>query len=104
MTEFLILSLCWLSGVFLGAIFFGGLWWTVQRALSSPRPALWFLGSLILRTAIVLGGFSLLLGPHWQRMIVCLIGFTMARFAIVWITTPSAPHSVKTPPGLNHAS
>ena len=45
------------AGVLLGAIFFGGLWWTVRKGVSSKRPALWFFGSLLLRTSIVLAGF-----------------------------------------------
>ena len=32
-----------LIGVMLGAMFFGGLWWTVHRAMTSRRVALWFL-------------------------------------------------------------
>jgi F1F0 ATPase subunit 2 len=29
-----------LVGLLLGVIFFDGLWWTVQRALALPQPAL----------------------------------------------------------------
>jgi heme A synthase len=36
----------------LGVIFFGGLWWTVRKGLSSKRPALCFFGSLLLRTSM----------------------------------------------------
>ncbi len=39
------------EGFLLGAIFFAGLWWTVQEGPSSNRPALRFLGSLLLRTS-----------------------------------------------------
>jgi F1F0 ATPase subunit 2 len=45
------------AGVLLGAIFFGGLWWTVRKGVSSKRPALCFFGSLLLRTSIALAGF-----------------------------------------------
>jgi len=40
MTELLILALA--AGLVLGAIFFGGLWWTVRKGVSSKYPALWF--------------------------------------------------------------
>jgi uncharacterized membrane protein YfbV (UPF0208 family) len=30
------------TGIFLGALFFGGLWWTVRRGLTVANPALWF--------------------------------------------------------------
>ena len=45
------------DGLVLGAVFFGGLWWTVRKGVSSKQPALWFLGSLLLRTGIVAGRF-----------------------------------------------
>ena len=48
MSETLILALAWLSGWALGAIFFGGLWWTVRKGLTSPHPALWFFSSMLL--------------------------------------------------------
>jgi F1F0 ATPase subunit 2 len=50
MNEILNLILALVAGFLLGAFFFGGLWWTVQKGLSSRRPELWFLGSLLLRT------------------------------------------------------
>ena len=56
------------AGFLLGAFFFGGLWWTVQRGLSSRRPALWFLGSLLLRTGISVAGFYLASGGHLERL------------------------------------
>ena len=40
--KLLTLVLAWVAGVVLGAIFFGGLWWTVRKGVSSKRPALWF--------------------------------------------------------------
>jgi hypothetical protein len=39
MNETAILVLSGGAGVLLGALFFGGLWWTVRRGLSSKRPA-----------------------------------------------------------------
>jgi F1F0 ATPase subunit 2 len=79
-----------LAGGLLGGVFFGGLWWTVRRGALSPNPARWFLGSLLLRTAIVLAGFyavgagqPLLLGP-------CLLGFLLARTIVLRATQPTA--------------
>ena len=40
------------AGALLGAMFYGGLWWTVRRGVSSGRAALWFLGSMALRTGL----------------------------------------------------
>ena len=55
MNETLRLALVLVTGVLLGAMFFGGLWWTVRNAVSSQRPALWFFGSLLLRMSIAPG-------------------------------------------------
>ena len=57
MNDTLSLVLAWVAGGVLGAIFFGGLWWTVRKGVSSQQPALWFLGSLLLRTSVALAGF-----------------------------------------------
>jgi len=74
------------TGLLLGAMFFGGLWWTVQKGVSSKRPALWFVGSLLVRTSIALAGFYFIARGHWQRLIVCLIGFVVARLIVTRLT------------------
>ncbi|MBS0205062.1 MAG: ATP synthase subunit I [Planctomycetes bacterium] len=73
-------------GVLLGAMFFGGLWWTVQKAVSSKQPALWLLGSQLLRTSITLAGFYWISSRHWERLLVCLVGFVMARLVVMRLT------------------
>jgi len=82
MTETLTLVLAWVAGGALGAMFFGGLWRTVQKALSSTRPAFWFFGSLLLRMTLALAGFYFVAGGHWQRLLVCLAGFVVARLIV----------------------
>jgi F1F0 ATPase subunit 2 len=86
MTETLALALAWMAGGVLGAIFFGGLWWTVRKGVSSKQPALWFSGSLLLRMSIALAGFYFVSGGHWERLVLCLLGFVMARLAVTWLT------------------
>lgn len=83
MTEIISLVLALLAGALLGVFFFGGLWWTVQQGLTSEWPAIWFLGSLIVRTAVVLGGFYFAAQGHWLRLATSLFGFVIARFAIM---------------------
>jgi len=77
------LTLAALAGAMLGTLFFGGLWWTVRRAAGSPRPALWFGPSLLLRIAIVAAGFYLAGDGTWQRLVACLAGFVLARCAVL---------------------
>ncbi len=86
MNETMVLLLSGFAGLLLGAIFFGGLWWTVQKGMVAKQPALWFLGSLILRTTIVLVGFYLVGGGQWQRLLGCLLGFMLARVIVIRLT------------------
>ena len=86
MNDTLGLMLGLLMGVLLGAMFFGGLWWTVRRGVSSQQPALWFFGSLLLRTSIALAGFYFIARGHWERMLLCLLGFVIARLIIKRLT------------------
>jgi F1F0 ATPase subunit 2 len=86
MSDFLALVPALLAGALLGAIFFGGLWWTVRRGLSSETPALWFLGSLVLRTGLTLAGFYVVSQGHWSRLGACALGFLIARVIVVrWL-------------------
>ena len=90
MNDILVLFLALLAGALLGAFFFGGLWWTVQKGVTSRRPELWFLGSLLLRTSMVLAGFYFVAQGHWSRLVACLLGFLIARVIIVnWLTRAS---------------
>jgi F1F0 ATPase subunit 2 len=88
MNEPLSLAFALAAGVLLGAMFYGGLWWTVRRGVSSKRVALWFLGSLLLRMGVALAGFYFVAGGHWQRLLLCLLGFVIARLAVTRLTRP----------------
>ena len=82
MSETLTLLLALLAGGVLGAIFFGGLWWTVRKGILSKHPAVWFLSSMLLRTAIILAGFYYVSGGHWERLLASLAGFIVVRFLV----------------------
>ena len=58
MNEYLFLVGAAVAGLLLGVFFFGGLWLTVRKGLKSQRPALWFVGSMFLRTSVALCGFT----------------------------------------------
>jgi len=77
------IAVCFLAGAALGTIYFTGLWWTVRKVPSAQNPALLSLGSFLLRTALVLGGFYSVMGGQWQRLMVCLLGFLAARVVLV---------------------
>jgi F1F0 ATPase subunit 2 len=92
MNESVTLVLAWVWGLLLGVMFFGGLWWTVRTGISSPWPALWLLGSLLLRMSVVLAGFYYVSRGQWERLVMCLLGFVMARLVVTWLTRPSGEH------------
>jgi F1F0 ATPase subunit 2 len=95
MNNFLLLALALVAGLLLGAIFFGGLWWTVRKGVFAKSPALWFLGSMLLRMSLVLAGFYFVGRGDWVRLVTCLFGFIIARFIVLRLTrTPiEHPHS-----------
>ena len=96
MNETLTLIVAGAAGVALGAVFFGGLWWTVRRGVLSPRPALWFFGSMVMRLSIILVGFYFVGRGHWERLVACLLGFILARVIAKWLTcTPVENHNTR---------
>ena len=103
MNELLMGVLAWLAGLLLGGIFFGGLWWTVRKSVSSQRPALWLLPSLLLRMSITLAGFYFVSDGHWQRWLLCLLGFIMARLIVTRLTRTSGEDQTRSVTETSHA-
>ncbi len=91
MNNYWPLLLATISGVGLGLFFYGGLYFTVTRGLSSPHPALWFFSSFLLRTSVVLAGLYFISNGQWQRIVAAMAGFMLAGIVIkVWKGMPSA--------------
>ncbi|MDF1762166.1 MAG: ATP synthase subunit I [Oleibacter sp.] len=92
MVSLLIVSL--FIGACLGAVYFVGLWWTVRKLASVTQSglkiAMLFLGSLIVRTSLVVLGFYFILGNSWQSLVLGLIGFMLVRLLVVRIIYPSS--------------
>ena len=91
------------AGLALGGFFFGGLWWTVKRGMASRAPALWFTGSMLLRTALVLAGFYFIGVHHLGRMVLCLAGFVLARLVVMGFTWGFRSRLVRNRPEVRHA-
>ncbi|HVZ41976.1 MAG TPA: ATP synthase subunit I [Candidatus Kapabacteria bacterium] len=104
MSEILTMALVWVAGVLLGIVFFGGLWLTVRRGIVSQRPALLFFGSMLLRTGGVLIGFYVVSGAHWERLLLCLVGFAVARLIVTRRTRPSEQGRIESAQEAGHAS
>ncbi|MEO6902779.1 MAG: ATP synthase subunit I [Bacteroidia bacterium] len=82
MNEILFILIVFICGIFLGIIFFGGLWLTIKKSVSSKMPGLLFMLSFFIRTGITLLGFYYLGVNNWKNMIACLVGFILARVII----------------------
>jgi F1F0 ATPase subunit 2 len=90
MTEPLLLAPAFIAGILLGIFFFGGLWWTVRKGVAANHIALWFFGSLLLRSGVVMLGFYWVMGDSWQRMLAGLMGFVIARVVVTRYTRMAA--------------
>ncbi len=86
MSETSVFIFALFAGVALGVFFFGGLWWTTRKIISSAQPVLWFLGGLLSRMTVTLSGFYLVAQGNWQRLLFCVLGFFLARTLVMWLT------------------
>ena len=72
-----------LIGLLSGAIFFGGLWWTVRAGTVARNPAAWFAISLALRASLVIVGIYYVAADGWQALLLCTGGILIARAAML---------------------
>ena len=86
MNEILYMVLAFIGGLVLGTLFFGGLWLTVKKSVTSKIPALWVFGSFFLRVGITLIGFYYISLGSWQRFLICVVGFIAARYIVIYLT------------------
>lgn len=72
-----------ITGLILGIAFFGGLFLTVRKGMTARHPAVWFTASLLVRFGIVAVGLMILSDRQWQRLLIGLAGFILARLAVL---------------------
>lgn len=77
-------------GFILGLLYFSCLWFTVQRMATSRHPILLMVGSGLARIVLALLGFYLLIGGHWERLFIAMVGFLMARTLLIARWRPQA--------------
>ncbi|CAN5641006.1 ATP synthase subunit I [soil metagenome] len=86
MNEITHIVLSLTGGILLGILFFGGLWYTVKKAVASKIPALWFFSSFLIRVGITLAGFYFIGAGNWKNLLACMVGFIIARFVVIHYT------------------
>jgi F1F0 ATPase subunit 2 len=84
-----------IAGFAIGTFFFGGLWFTIKKAVSSKIPALWFFGSFIVRVSITLLGFYYVAAGNLQSLLICTLGFVIARIVVSQVTKPTSEKTVE---------
>lgn len=70
-------------GFSLGFLYFQGLWWTLKGLTPRKRWMTRFLVSFILRSALVVTVFYLLMENDWRRISVLTMGFLAARVFLI---------------------
>jgi F1F0 ATPase subunit 2 len=95
LTGIMILTAAFAAGLALGAFYFIGLWQTVRRLPSAVSPVRLILGSIVLRLAVLTGGFYFIMGGHWERLAVALLGFVVMRKILTYrLGSPRAVEAV----------
>jgi F1F0 ATPase subunit 2 len=85
MTKIPTLALDVAAGLVLGAMFYGGLWWTVHR-IRTKAAGMWFVGSFAVRALVTVAGFYIVGSGTWQGAAACLVGFLVARIGVTLAT------------------
>jgi F1F0 ATPase subunit 2 len=86
MSDLGLLIAALVAGLVLGAAFFGGLWWTVNRALTATVPSMWFGVSALLRTSLSVAALYCIARSGLPSLLTCLCGFLIARGAVKHLT------------------
>jgi F1F0 ATPase subunit 2 len=77
-------------GVILGGGYFGALWWTLRRLPGKQHAGRWLATSFLLRLAVTVGAFYLLL--PWGAGALAA-GFLLARF--FWLRSKAGGKAVR---------
>ncbi len=98
MTESFTVLLQLVAGISLGAIFYGGLWWTICARPGRLR-AVWFVGSFLLRALFVLVGFYGAARGGWRGLLACIAGFLVGRVVVTRFTGVKPDKRIPVVPG-----
>jgi len=79
------------AGLLIGSFYFLALWLTVRRLPKARFPAVLTLGSYLVRSAVSMAAFYLVMSGCWERMLVSLLGFVVMRFILVCRFQPEKP-------------
>jgi F1F0 ATPase subunit 2 len=104
MNDILNIVLSGVAGLGLGTFFFYGLWLTVRKTLTTSSPAIWMLGSFVVRMGITVMGFCYAGNGNWQRFLASLLGFIVARYIIIYLARRAEARITSAIKSISHAS
>lgn len=85
------LIMAFAAGLLIGSFYFLALWMTVRRLPKARLPAVLTLGSYLIRSAVSMAGFYLVMSGCWERLLVSLLGFIVMRSILVRWFRPGKP-------------
>lgn len=77
-----------MGGAAVGALYFGGLWLTLRRIISTQHPLVLAAVSFIVRAAAALAIFYLIMKSGWQPLVAAMVGFLIVRMAVTRLLGP----------------
>ncbi len=83
MSDTLHIAMAFLAGLGLGSFYFLNLWKTVQRVTGPSGPGMFMFRNFLVRAAVVLPGFYLVMAGHWERLVAAVLGFVVMREVLV---------------------
>jgi F1F0 ATPase subunit 2 len=84
------------AGAAVGAFYFGGLWLTVRRVVTSDHPVLLTFGSFAVRAVVAVAVMVWIARTHWQLLLAAMAGFVLVRVVMTRKLRPEGePVAVK---------
>ena len=83
MTHAGLLLVVFMAGMALGAFYFLNLWRTLSKMTTEPNPTALMITNFVLRMAVVLTGFFLIMAGRWERALAAMLGFLLMRQILV---------------------
>lgn len=83
MNYYMHLLLALTFGFAIGIFYFSSLWVTVRQLPTTQQPILLIVVSLVGRLSIAILGFYLIMDGSWERLLIGLLGFVLARSILI---------------------
>ena len=71
------------GGVVLGLVFFGGLYWSVNKLPTVKYPGLLMAASMLVRMAILLTGLYFLMSGDIKNLLAAVVGVMVIKFVMI---------------------